>query len=367
MTSPSVEEWFSLLAYLPEPAAGDSAENRGVTTVALSVLDQVPVPEGSTAGEAIGRTLELAGVAERLGCRRYWLAEHHNTASLAGTAPEVLVGAVAAATREIRVGAGGVLLPYYSPLKVAEAFRTLHALYPGRIDLGVGRAAGTDPVAESALLASGGAAGDEHFDEEVADLVGLLDGDLEGDHPWAGVQAFPGGPGGPEVWLLGSSSHGGALAAALGLPFCFAHFITPSHGPQLVADYRQRFRPGRLAAPLPTVAVAVMCADTDAEARRQAATADLWRLGPEGRGRAPIVAAEAAAASRPTELEQVKAAQARAKVVVGDPERVGGRLVALAAEFGVHELVVVTVCHDPAARLRSYELVAEALAAQPQP
>ncbi len=338
-----------------------------MTTLALSVLDQVPVPEGATAAEAIGRTLDLARAAERLGCRRYWLAEHHNTASLAGTAPEVLVGAVAAATREIRVGAGGVLLPYYSPLKVAEAFRTLHALYPGRIDLGVGRAAGTDPVAESALLASAGAPGDDHFAEEVADLVGLLHGDLDADHPWTGVAAVPGGPGAPEVWLLGSSSHGSALAAALGLPFCFAHFITPSHGPQLVADYRQRFRPARRAAPLATVAVAVMCADTDAEARRQAATADLWRLGPEGRDRAPIVSAETAAAYRATELQQVKAAQARAKVVVGDPERVAGRLVALAAGFGVTELVVVTVCHDPAARVRSYELVVEALGAQPQP
>lgn len=325
------------------------------SSVALSVLDQTPVPDGRTAAEAVGDTLALARAADQLGYRRYWLAEHHDTASLAGTAPEILVGAVAATTTRIRVGPGGVLLPYYSPLKVAEVFRMLHTLYPDRIDLGVGRAAGTDPVAEAALLASGGASGDEHFAEHLADLVGLVHGDLPADHPWAGLRAMPDGPGAPEVWLLGSSSYSTSAAAALGLSFAFAHFITPDFGPQLVASYRRRFPAGQVA-----VAVSVMCADTESEARRQASTTDRWRLGPEGSGRPPILPPEAVAAVAWTELERVRAAQSRAKTVVGTPEQVRSRLQALAADFDVDELIVLTVCHDPGARLRSYRLLAEA-------
>jgi len=332
------------------------------TALALSVLDQTPVPQGTTAADAVAETLTLARAAERLGYCRYWLAEHHDTPSLAGAAPEILVGAVAAATTTIRVGSGGVLLPYYSPLKVAEVFRMLHTLYPGRIDLGLGRAAGTGPVAESALLASGGASGDEHFAEHLADLLGFVDGNLASDHPYAGVRASPEADGGPEVWLLGSSSHSSAAAAAFGLSFAFAHFITPDFGPQIVAGYRRRFRPGRIDAPQTALAVSVMCADTDAEAQRHASTTDLWRLGPEGSQRRPIMEPEAVAAHPWTDLERTRAAQSRAKTVVGDPDTVRARIEALADDFGVKEMVVVTVCHDPVARRRSYELLAEAFA-----
>ncbi|MGI9023640.1 MAG: MsnO8 family LLM class oxidoreductase, partial [Acidimicrobiales bacterium] len=302
--------------------------------VALSVLDQTPVPHGSTAADAVAQTLALARAADRLGYRRYWLAEHHDTISLAGTAPEVLVAAVAAATTSLRVGSGGVLLPYYSPLKVAEVFRMLHTLYPVRIDLCLGRAAGAGPAAEAALLASGGASGDGRFAEHLADLLGFLDGRLGDDHPYAGVRAMPtevrgtepDEAGGPAVWLLGSSSHSSAAAAAFGLSFAFAHFITPDFGPQIVAGYRKRFRPpaqgaaraqaGVIEAPQLAVAVAVMCADSDAEAERHASTTDLWRLGPEGPDRRPILPAEAVAAHAWTDLERTKAAQNRSKVVV---------------------------------------------------
>jgi luciferase family oxidoreductase group 1 len=341
--------------------------------LALGVLDQVPVPEGSTAVESVHATLDLARTAERLGYRRYWLAEHHDTTSLASTAPEVLVAAVADATASIRVGSGGVLLPYYSPLKVAEVFRTLHALHPGRIDLGVGRAAGTGPVAEAALLASGGASGDRHFPEHLAELLGFLHGDLGAGlrgpnavaHPWAGVRAMPQGPGSPEVWLLGSSSFSSACAASFGLPFAFAHFITPAFGPQLVSGYRRRFSPGVIAEPRVAVAVSAVCAATDAEAERLSSGADLWRLGPEGADRAPIMSPEAVAAHRWTDLERQKAAQARAKVIVGGPERAGAAVRALSAEFDVDELLVLTVCHDLDARRRSYELLAEAVGLEP--
>jgi luciferase family oxidoreductase group 1 len=348
------------------------------TPPALSVLDQTPVPDGFTAAEAVAHTLALARATDRLGYRRYWLAEHHDTPSLAGTAPEILVSAVAAATAAMRVGSGGVLLPYYSPLKVAEVFRMLHTLHPGRIDLGVGRAAGTDPAAEAALLASGGASGEEHFAEHVAELVGFLHDDFDPAHPWAAVRAMPDGPGAPALWLLGSSSHSTSIAAALKLSFAFAHFITPDFGPRLMASYRRRLRiparedvpdAGERSRPRAAVAVSVLCADTDAAARAQASTTDRWRLGPEGSTRPPILPPDAVAAAPWTELERLRAAQSRAKTFVGTPEQVRPRLEALAAEFEVDELIVLTVCHDPAARLRSYELLAEAfgLTAPPRP
>ena len=323
--------------------------------IALSVLDVAPVPVGSTAASALRETVELARAAEAWGYRRYWIAEHHNTPSLAATAPEVVVAAVAAATSSIRVGSGGVLLPYYSPLKVAEVFRSLEALFPRRIDLGIGRAAGTDPAAEAALLASGGASGEERFAEHLAEVLALLDGDAG-----AGVRAMPDGTGGPEVWLLGSSSYSSACAAYLGLPLAFAHFITRSHGPQIVTSYRRGFRPGPGDVPRALVAVAALCAGTDDEAERQAATADLWRLGPEGAERPPIVPPEEVVRHDWTELERTRVAQARAGVLVGSAERVGDGLLRLADEFGVDEVMVVTVCHDLAARRRSYQLLAEA-------
>ena len=330
--------------------------------IALSVLDQAPVPAGWTAASALRESVELARAAEAWGYRRYWVAEHHNTPSLAATAPEVVVAAVAAATSSLRVGSGGVLLPYYSPLKVAEVFRSLDALFPGRVDLGIGRAAGTDPAAEAALLASGGASGEERFAEHLAELLTLLDGDAAAE-----VRAMPEGPGGPEVWLLGSSSYSSACAAYLGLPLAFAHFITRSHGPQIVESYRRGFRTGAGEAPRALVAVAALCAGSDEEAERQAATADRWRLGPEGAERPPIVPPEDAAAHDWTELERARAAQARAGVVVGSPDRVADGLVRLADEFGVDEVMVVTVCHDLGARRRSYQLLAEAMARRTRP
>lgn len=335
---------------------------RGVTP-SLSVLDQSPVPDGSTAVEAMAATLALAQAAERLGYRRFWVAEHHNSASLAGSSPEVLVAAVAARTTSIRVGAGGVLLGYYSPLKVAENFRVLHALYPGRIDLGIGRAAGADGAAEAALHDRPGGLGDEHFRRRFDDLLGFLSESCERSHPPSAVRAMPLGPGGPEVWVLGSSSDGASLAARLGQPFCFAHFISPSFGPMVVDGYRKDFRPSQgVTRPTLSVAVSVLCAETDEEADRLATSADRWRLGSEGSGRGPLLSPEQVAANPLNELGQELVAQKRAKSVVGGPDTVRARLVELAERFDADELVVLTVCHDVSARLRSYELLAEAFA-----
>ena len=323
------------------------------------------MPAGSTPARALADSVSLAEAVEGLGYRRYWAAEHHNTDSLASVSPEVLVAAVAARTRSLRVGSGGVLLPHYSPLKVAENFRMLDALYPGRIDLGVGRAAGTDPVTEAALQYRPGALGDEHFGQKMVDLLALLGAGVADDHPHAGARALPlpGDDGkGPEVWMLGSSSNGAAAAAYLGLPFAFAHFITAQFGPQIMRSYRKGFTPSaRLAAPQATVAVSVMCAETDAEADRLASSAAVWRLRPEGPGRGPLLPPDEALGLKLTQLEAAKVRQKREGIVAGDPGRVGRELTALAAEFGVGELIVVTVCHDPAARLRSYELLAGAM------
>lgn len=330
-------------------------------TLALGVLDQSPVPDGSTPAEALQQTLALARATEALGYRRYWVAEHHGTRSLAATAPEVLVGAVAGATSTIRVGSGGVLLSHYSPLKVAETFRTLSALHPGRIDLGVGRTPGADPVTEAALQYLPGVPGDERYADKVVDLIGFLTDRMEPGHPFERVRAMPDGVVVPRLWMLGSSSHSGAVAAYLGQRFAFAHFITPEFGPQVVSAYRRGFQPSdAVAEPEAVVAVAVMCADTDAEARRLARSAEVWRLRPEGTERGPLLSPEEAAARPLSDLEEAKVAQGRALTVVGDASRVSAELLALAERFGVGELVVVTVCHDPSARLRSYQLLAEA-------
>ena len=330
--------------------------------LALSVLDQAPVPDGSSAADAIRQTLDLARATEAMGYRRYWVAEHHGTRSLAATAPEVLVGAVAGATSAIRVGSGGVLLSHYSPLKVAETFRTLSALYPGRIDLGVGRTPGADPVTEAALQYLPGVPGDERYVDKVVDLLGFLHDRLEPGHPFERVTAMPNGVPAPRVWMLGSSSHSGAVAAYLGQPFAFAHFITSSFGPQVVEAYRRGFQPAEPdAGPEVLVAVGVICAETDAEAARLARSAEVWGLRPEGTERGPLLSPEDAAARTLTEIEEAKVAQGRGARVVGSPAQVRDGLVALAESYRVDELMLLTVCHDPAARRRSYELVAEAL------
>lgn len=330
----------------------------------LGVLDQCPVPQGSSAADAVAATLELAVAVEAFGFGRYWLAEHHNTPTLAATSPEILMAAVAARTSTIRVGSGGVLLSHYSPLKVAETFRLLDALHPGRIELGVGRAAGADPAAEAALAYRADALGDDYFPERVLDLLGFLDGELEEGHPYTGVRAMPLGdspPVGPPVWVLGSSSKGAACAAYLGLPFAFAQFITADFGPQVVKSYRKGFRPStRAAAPQAMVAVPVICAPTDAEAERLAASVDVWLLrSSDGGERGPLLPPDEAAAVRVTSLQREKVTQNRKKLVIGTPAQVAERLTILAEEFGVEELLVLTVCHDPADRLRSYELLAQ--------
>jgi luciferase family oxidoreductase group 1 len=327
----------------------------------LSVLDQSPVRVGGTAADAFAETLQLAQATERWGYHRYWLAEHHATEGLAGSAPEVLIARVAAATSAMRVGSGGVMLSHYSPLKVAETFRVLETLYPGRIDLGIGRAPGSDQLTARALQAGPGAAGVEYFPSQVADLLGYLGGGLPADHPFASIRVTPAGPTRPDVWLLGSSDQSALVAAYLGCAFSFAHFITDQGGAEIMAAYRARFRPSpHLKAPLGSIGVFVLCADTEAEAQRIGKSRDLWRLRLDLGHLGPIPTVEEAEAYPYSREERLRIAFNRRRMAIGAPEQVKEQLIALAGQYGIEELVVVSICYDFAARLRSYELLAQA-------
>ncbi len=317
----------------------------------LSVLDQSPIRTNSSAGAAVQETLELA---DRLGYQRYWLAEHHGTPGLAGSCPEILIGAVAARTGRIRVGAGGIMLQHGSPLKVAEQFRMLHTLYPERIDLGIGRAPGRDQRTARALE------GDADFVQQIADLLGFLRDELPAGHPACGVLAMPRGPGAPDIWLLGSTDQSAACAAYFGTAFSFAHFISGHGGPAVLAAYRQAFRPApELRAPRASAAVFVVCADTEAETLRLAQSRQLFLLGLYTGPPGPYPSVEEAEAYPYTARDRAIIEANRRRTIAGAPEQVHARLIALADEHGVDQLVVVTITHDPKARRRSYELLAE--------
>jgi luciferase family oxidoreductase group 1 len=328
--------------------------------IPLGVLDQSPVRSGGTPADAIHETLELAQVAERLGYRRYWLAEHHSTPGLAGSCPEILIGQVAARTSRIRVGAGGIMLSHYSPLKVAEHFRMLATLFPGRIDLGIGRAPGSDQLTARAL-AYGRGLGVEHFPQQIGDLLDFLGDGVPADHPFAGAIAMPAGGEAPEVWLLGSSDESARLAAHFGTAFSFAHFIAGDGGPDAVRAYRQRFRPSAgCATPRVSVAVFALCADTEAEALRLAKSRELFVVRLYTGRAGPYPSVEEAEAVTHGAREQAILQHARRRTIAGAPEQVRERLLALAAEHTADELVIVTITHDPKARVRSYELLADA-------
>src|SRR5262249_14970644 len=326
----------------------------------LGVLDQSPVRSGGSVSDAIHETLELAELCARLGYHRYWLAEHHSPPGLAGSSPEVLIGQVAARTSRLRVGSSGVMLQHYSALKVAESFRVLETLFPGRIDLGIGRAPGSDPLTARALRHGPGVLGLEYFPAQIADLMAFLHDRVPAGHPFAGVRAMPAGPTAPELWLLGSSGDSAAYAAHLGTAFSFAHFINDEGGPEITRAYREHFRPSAfLGAPRASAAVFVVCADTEMEAQRLAQSRDLFVLRLRTGRPGPYPSVEEAEAYPFTSHTLAIGRHAPPRPVAGAPEQVRDRLLALASEYGVDELVVVTITHSPKARLRSYELLAE--------
>jgi luciferase family oxidoreductase group 1 len=331
----------------------------------LSVLDLSPISSGSTAGEALQNTLDLARHAEALGLRRYWLAEHHNAGGLASSAPEIMIGQVAAATRSIRVGAGGIMLPNHTPLKVAETFRVLHALFPGRIDLGLGRAPGTDLRTAAVLRRSREAVAVDDFPERFDELTRYLSDD---DPPRTGfsgtIRAIPTNVPSPELWLLGSSEMGGALLAAeRGLGFAFAHHINPVDSTRALRRYRETFVASpRRREPWAILALGVVCAETDAAAERLASSGELaitWFL--QGIRDRPLPSVEDALAYRYDAQEEVLRAGRGAHVLVGGVARVRERLKALIEASHADEVMVLTHVHSHEARKRSYDLVAEAL------
>jgi luciferase family oxidoreductase group 1 len=334
----------------------------------LSVLDQSPISEGSTGADALANTLDLARLTDELGYHRYWVAEHHGGPMLASASPEALIGPIASSTQSIRVGSGGVMLPHYSPFKVAETFTILAALYPGRIDLGIGRAAGTDPLTTFALQRDRRQAAPDDFPDQLAELLAYLEGSLPAEHPFARLAAvLPGRPELPALWLLGSSLQSAIWAAQLGLAYAFADFINPE-GRQIAAVYRERFAPaggnsGRLGWPAPQTAVAawVLCADSEEEAQRLAAssrmTLTLLRRGEL----IPVPPVEKALKFLASEGKSVDGSMPGRRGIIGSPATVRDGVERLADEYGAEEVIVVTIAHDHGARRRSYELLAEAM------
>jgi luciferase family oxidoreductase group 1 len=326
----------------------------------LSILDQAPISEGSSGAAALRNSLDLAHRAEAMGFARYWVAEHHGTPALACASPEALIGPIAASTSRIRVGSGGVMLPHYSPLKVAETFSMLSGIAPGRIDLGIGRAAGTDPRTTFALQRDRRQAAPDDFPGQMAELIAYLDDEMPPDHPFRRLTQLPGLPEVPELWLLGSSLQSGIWAAELGLPYAFADFINPE-GAEIVARYREEFIPSRHGErPRVIAAVWVVCAGSDEEARRLASSAKMmFTLFFRGE-LIPIPPPEKALEFLSKEPRSKDPSRMRRRAVVGSPEKVRAGLEEVAREYGADELMIVTITWDHEARVRSYELVAEA-------
>ncbi len=329
----------------------------------LTVVEQSPVRKGGTGADALRETIELAKAAEALGYERFWVAEHHNIQSIASTSPEIMIGQIGAATTRIRIGSGGVMLPHYSAFKVAENFRMLETLFPGRVDLGLGRAPGGDPRTAAALAYPASPIDVRAYPEQVDDLIGFLGDSLAPDHPFSGLRPGPRTEGVPEVWLLGSGIDSAQLAAQRGLPFSFAHFFgQASQGPSIVEHYRQNFRPSReCAEPRVHIAVQVMCADSQEEAEWHASSLRLGRIQmARNEKREGIVSPEEASRHvfTPEELRFLESSGMRG--TTGDLERVVAELDRLSEQYATDHFGIVTICYDFGARMRSYALLAEA-------
>jgi luciferase family oxidoreductase group 1 len=331
----------------------------------LSVLDQSPIRKDGTPADAVAETIALAKACEALGYHRYWVAEHHNSNSFAGSCPEILIARLAAETKTMRVGSGGVMLSHYSPLKIAEQFRMLEVLAPGRIDLGLGRAPGSDQLTARALQAGPQAWGIDAFPSQLVLVRQFLD-DASGtpfpdDHPYRGIHAMPEGPGRPQMWMLGSGIHSAVYAAELGLPFSHAHFISPDGSEEACAAYRHRFRPSAWCeTPTISMGVAALAAETEDDARKLSASRNLWVVRLLTGRPIPFPSPDEALAYAFTDQERALLRTVEARSTVGTAQTVRAKLLDIAERHGADELVVVTITYDYASRLWSYELLAEA-------
>jgi luciferase family oxidoreductase group 1 len=353
-----------------------------MSALRLSVLDQSPVPAGFTPADALNNSLSLAQHVDALGYTRLWYSEHHAMDLLACTAPEILITRAAAATSRIRVGSGGIMLPHYAPLKVAEVFRTLNAMFPDRIDLGIGRAPGGGQLEAYALRRERSAAQKDDFPQQLAELRAFLHperwaeyADAHGPHPFSKIRVMPDAPGAPDIWLLGSSMWSAVTAAQEGLPYAFAHFFSPIQTRRAVEYYQQNFQPStERAKPEATLAIGVICADTDAEAHRLHASVRLLQRRIRMDDRRPVATPEDAlrelnespAPPNPNLPFTIGSADAPEdgefpRYLVGTPDKVAAQLRSIAAQLHLDELIVNTITHDHEARLRSYTLLAAAM------
>jgi luciferase family oxidoreductase group 1 len=331
--------------------------------IPLSVLDLSPVTTATPGSAALHNSLDLAQLADRLGYKRYWVAEHHNLANIASSAPEIMIGQIAAATTGIRVGSGGVMLPNHAPLMVAERFKVLEALFPGRIDLGLGRAPGTDPVTSYALRARQDPREGDDFLERFQELLLLERGGYPEGHPFRKVRAVPADVALPPIWLLGSSGYSAELAAAVGMGFAFAHHFADYDAPSAMLSYRQHFKPSAtLGEPYAILGAAVIVADSDAEAERLASSADLHYARRAKGEYAPLASPDEAAAYPYAPVDRERIARHRARLIVGGVDTVKQRLLPLIESTRADELMVTTMIYSHAARRHSYELLAEAFA-----
>jgi luciferase family oxidoreductase group 1 len=329
----------------------------------LSVLDLSPVTTDTPGSVALRNTLDLAQLADTLGYTRYWLAEHHNLASIASSSPEIMIGQVAAATKHIRVGSGGVMLVNHAPLMVAERFKVLEALFPGRIDLGLGRAPGTDPVTSYALRRRQDPREGDEFLERFQELLLLERGGFPEGHPFRGVHAVPDDVALPPVWLLGSSGYSAELAAAVGMGFAFAHHFAEHDAESAMLTYRAHFKPSEtLREPYAILATAAIAADSDEEAEHIARSVDL-HFARRAKGEyLPLASPEEAAAYPYTPADRARIARHRERLIVGGTDKVKTRLLSLREATRADELMITTMTYDHTARRHSYELLAKAFA-----
>lgn len=328
--------------------------------IKLGVMDQVYISEGRTAGDALQESTRLAQATDALGYSRFWVSEHHGMPAIAFSSPEVLIPHLAAATSRIRVGSGGVMLPHYSAYKVAENFRLLEALHPGRIDLGLGRAPGGMPLATRALQE------DKNVDvnkypQQVLDLIGYLYDAMPAGHPFEKLMASPAIPTAPEIWLLGSSGESARIAAMLGTSYAFAEFFGTPGGQEAIQYYNEHFRPNKVLKehPRSMIATLAICAETEEEADRLARSSDLLFLGIRTGRRMQFLPSVKTATEYPyTEMDRLHVQQIRERRVVGTPSQVKEQLLQLGEDYNAHEILINSPIHDEKARIRSYELIA---------
>ncbi|AXK82142.1 LLM class flavin-dependent oxidoreductase [Pseudolabrys taiwanensis] len=328
--------------------------------IPLSVLDLSPVAAGSTGAQALRNSLDLAQLADRLGFTRYWVAEHHNMPAIASSAPDIMIGQIAAATERLRVGSGGVMLPNHAPLTVAERFKVLEALYPDRIDLGLGRAPGTDPATSYALRRRQGISEEDDFLERFNELMLFETNGFPAGHPFHKVRAMPADVKLPPIYLLGSSDYSAQLSGHIGAAFAFAHHFASFDAATAMRIYRDSFKPSvSHTTPYAILATHVVCAETDEEAERLAATVDLNIVRRAKGEYQPLASPEEALAYDYAPVDRARIAENRRRLSVGSPATVKARLAPLLEATQANELMVTTMIYDHAARKRSYELLAD--------